>query len=93
MVNPFRYRSYFYDVETGLYYLKTRYYDPETCRFINMDSIEYADHETVNGLNLYAYCNNNPIIFVDPIGTAILTIALVIAGLAVATVATEGKVL
>ena len=69
MVNPFRYRSYFYDVETGLYYLKTRYYDPETCRFINMDSIEYADHETVNGLNLFAYCNNNPVMGYDPNGT------------------------
>ena len=68
-VNPFRYRSYFYDVETGLYYLKTRYYDPEICRFINMDAIEYADHETINGLNLYAYCNNNPVMGCDPDGT------------------------
>lgn len=40
-MNPFRYRGYFYDEETGLYYLKSRYYDSETGRFINMDSIEY----------------------------------------------------
>ena len=55
--NPFRYRGYFYDRETGLYYLKSRYYDPQTGRFINMDSVEYADPSILNGLNLYAYCN------------------------------------
>ena len=67
-VNPFRYRGYFYDIETGLYYLKTRYYDPVTGRFLNMDSIDYADPETINGLNLYAYCGNNPVTNVDPDG-------------------------
>ncbi|MGN0813946.1 MAG: RHS repeat-associated core domain-containing protein [Candidatus Coproplasma sp.] len=65
-LNPFRYRGYFYDTETGLYYLKTRYYDPVTGRFLNMDSIDYADHETICGLNLYAYCYNNPVMNVDP---------------------------
>lgn len=68
-LNPFRYRSYYYDTETKLYFLKTRYYDPEIGRFINMDSIDYADPETINGLNLYAYCNNNPVMNVDPEGT------------------------
>ncbi len=68
--NPFRYRGYYYDTETGLYYLQTRYYDPEVGRFISQDSIEYADPETVNGLNLYAYCGNNPVMYVDPNGTA-----------------------
>ncbi|MCH5148150.1 MAG: hypothetical protein J1G05_02135 [Clostridiales bacterium] len=68
--NPFRYRSYYYDTETGLYYLKTRYYDPEVGRFINIDSIQYADPEIINGLNLYAYCGNNPIIYKDENGTA-----------------------
>lgn len=58
--NPFRYRGYFYDVETGLYYLQTRYYDPEIGRFLNMDDISYADPEQFHGLNLYAYCGNNP---------------------------------
>ena len=72
--NPFRYRGYFYDIETGLYYLKTRYYDPVTGRFLNMDSIDYADPESINGLNLYAYCGNNPVMNVDPTGTFILTI-------------------
>ena len=68
-INPFRYRGYFYDTDMGLYYLKTRYYDPEVGRFINMDGISYADPETLNGLNLYAYCGNNPVMNVDPEGT------------------------
>ena len=69
VLNPFRYRGYFYDVETGLYYLQTRYYDPEVGRFITIDGIEYLDPETINGLNLYAYCGNNPVMNVDPTGT------------------------
>ena len=67
-LNPFRYRGYYYDVETKLYYLKTRYYDPEVGRFMTIDGIEYLDPETINGLNLYAYCGNNPIMNVDPNG-------------------------
>ena len=68
--NPIRYRGYYYDTETGLYYLKTRYYDPEVGRFITIDDISYLDPETVNGLNLYAYCGNNPVMRVDPNGTS-----------------------
>ena len=68
-VNPIRYRGYYYDVETKLYYLQTRYYDPQTGRFLNMDGLEYLDPETVGGLNLYAYCNCNPVMYVDPDGT------------------------
>ena len=68
-INPFRYRSYYFDTETKLYFLQTRYYDPEVGRFINIDSIEYADPETINGLNLYAYCGNNPVMNIDPEGT------------------------
>ena len=69
-INPIRYRGYYYDVATGFYYLQTRYYDPQTGRFLNMDSLEYLDPETVGGLNLYAYCNCNPVMYVDPEGTA-----------------------
>ncbi|MDE6442405.1 MAG: RHS repeat-associated core domain-containing protein [Clostridia bacterium] len=69
-LNPFRYRSYYFDTETKLYYLQSRYYDPETGRFLNMDSLDYADPETINGLNLFAYCGNNPVMNVDPEGTA-----------------------
>ena len=53
-LNPFRYRGYYYDSETGLYFLQTRYYDPET----------------ICGLNLYAYCGNNPVMFTDLLGTS-----------------------
>ena len=68
-LNPFRYRGYYYDTETGLYFLKTRYYDPEVGRFITIDDISYIDPETINGLNLYAYCGNNPVMGYDPDGT------------------------
>ena len=83
-INPFRYRSYFYDVETGLYFLKTRYYDPTIGRFINIDSINYVDTESINGLNLYAYCGNNPVMYVDPTGHAFLVfLAAAVIGFAV----------
>ena len=59
--NPFRYKGYYYDTETGLYLVTSRYYNPEWCRFISPDSIEYLDPSSINGLNLYAYCSNNPI--------------------------------
>jgi RHS repeat-associated protein len=62
--NPFRYRSYYFDADTRLYYLTTRYYDPQTGRFINADNINIAaavQSDTINGLNLYIYCINNPV--------------------------------
>jgi RHS repeat-associated protein len=68
-INPFRYRGYYYDKETQLYYLNARYYDPEVGRFISQDNISYLEPETINGLNLYAYCGNNPIMGYDPSGT------------------------
>ena len=64
--NPFRYRGYYYEKQTKLYFLKSRFYDPETGRFISADSIDYLAPDTVNGLNLYAYCGNNPVMNVDP---------------------------
>jgi len=67
-VNPIRYRGYYYDVETGLFYCNSRYYNPEWCRWISPDDIKYLDPESVNGLNLYCYCMNNPIMYVDPSG-------------------------
>ena len=57
--NPFRYRGYFYDEETGLYYLNSRYYDPETGRFINADGY-VSTGQGLLGTNMFAYCENNP---------------------------------
>lgn len=67
-LNPFRYRGYVYDDETGLYYLQSRYYDPVTGRFINADV--YCDTNTdIFGTNMFTYCNNDPVNQVDPKGT------------------------
>ena len=60
-INPFRYKGYYYDVETQLFYCNSRYYSPELCRFISPDSIEHLDPESINGLNLYCYCANNSV--------------------------------
>ena len=68
VLNPFRYRGYFYDVETGLFLVTSRYYDPETGRFISPDDISYLDPSSINGLNLYAYCGNDPVNRWDPTG-------------------------
>ena len=69
-LNPFRYRGYYFDTDTGLYYLNTRYYDPELGRFINADAIDILNtaQEELNGLNLYAYCFNNPVNDIDENG-------------------------
>ena len=60
-INPIRYRGYYYDNETGFYFLQSRYYDPETGRFLNADSVISGMLESVHGYNLFAYCDNNPI--------------------------------
>ena len=65
--NPLRYRGYYYDTEIGLYYLQSRYYDPETCRFINADSLLVAG-DYLQGTNFFAYCLNNPVMYSDPTG-------------------------
>lgn len=83
--NPFRYRGYYYDHGINLYFLKTRYYDPEIGRFITIDDISYLDPESINGLNLYAYCGNNPVNCVDPTGH--FPIAALIIGIAIGALA------
>lgn len=64
--NPIRYRGYYYDSETGLYYLQSRYYDPELSRFINCDNQLLITEALV--ANLFTYCVNNPINGYDPVG-------------------------
>ena len=63
-INPIRYRSYYYDNETGFYYLNSRYYDPEIKRFINADG-QLNKNQSLFGGNLFAYCYNNPVNMVD----------------------------
>ncbi len=71
LLNPFAYRGYCYDYDMGMYYLQSRYYDPEVGRFINSDSTDYLDYTgTVLGCNLFAYCENDPVNFVDANGTS-----------------------
>ena len=67
-INPYRYRGYYYDIETGLFFCNSRYYNPEWGRWISPDSIDYLDPENINGLNLYCYCGNDPINKYDPTG-------------------------
>ena len=67
-VNPIRYRGYYYDADMNLYYLNARYYSPEWRRFISPDDTAYLNSDTANGLNLYTYCNNDPVNYVDPSG-------------------------
>ena len=66
--NPFRYRGYYYDTETGLYYLNSRYYNPEFGRFISADNAISNSGKSVNGYNLFAYCFNNPVNMDDQAG-------------------------
>ncbi len=66
--NPFRYRGYYYDTETELYYLQTRYYDAAVCRFISAD-VYMSTGQGIIGNNVYAYCLNNPVNASDPLGS------------------------
>jgi len=68
-LNPFRYRGYVYDEETGLNYVTSRYYDSEIGRWINADDTAYLGADgTLLSYNLFAYCKNNPVGFSDPSG-------------------------
>lgn len=65
-INPFKYRSYYHDRETNYYYLNSRYYDANICRFITMDEVENLGFSgTILSYNLFSYCENNPITLVD----------------------------
>ena len=79
--NPLRYRGYYYDNETGYYYLQSRYYDPSICRFINADIPEIANisKDIPVGTNSFAYCCNNPINNSDPSGNVAFSLVLKIA--------------
>lgn len=98
-LNPFRYRGYIYDEETGLYYLRSRYYNPKLSRFINADDVEAlgADGD-INGYQLFNYCMNDPVNRRDEAGSwslpnwakVAIGAALIVGAAVVATVATGG---
>ena len=66
--NPFRYKGYYYDDDTEMYYCKSRFYVPKWRRWLNSDSINYLEPQNITCLNLFAYCNNNPVMYVDENG-------------------------
>ena len=73
-INPLRYRGYYYDSETGFYYLQSRYYDPEIGRFINADSYASTDATGLLSTNMFAYCENDPVNKMDINGKATVSI-------------------
>jgi len=77
--NPIRYRSYYYDTTLQMYYLQSRYYDAKICRFISPDDVSYlgANGDLIS-YNMYAYCSNNPVNYVDPSGHSFIVAALIL---------------
>ena len=73
--NPFRYRGYYYDNESGLYYLNSRYYNAEWGRFINADGY-VSTGQGITGYNMFTYCGNNPVMYLDPGGNASIAITM-----------------
>ena len=96
-INPIRYRGYYYDTETGLYYLNSRYYDPEIGRFVNADAA-IGQMGNIQSTNMFSYCFNNPINQSDPSGNwpklstilAVVAITAAIVAIVAATVVTCG---
>ena len=90
--NPFRYRSYYCDTESGLYYLNSRYYDAKVCRFVNADTY-FSTGQGLSENNMFVYCGNNPVNRLDPEGTAWwhwVVAAVVVVACAAAVVVTAG---
>ena len=99
VINPIRYRGYYYDVDTGLYYVSSRYYDPEIGRWINADNQIAGVGGEVLGYNMFAYCMNNPVNMSDPSGNwpkwvgkaiAVVAVAAVVVAAVAVTVYTFG---
>ena len=85
-INPFRFKSYYFDRETNLYYCKSRYYNPQWRRWLTCDSVDYLEPSSFNGLNLYCYCINNPISYLDPTGNSAVLIGLFIGAIVGTTI-------
>ena len=98
-INPLRYRGYYYDRETRLYYLQSRYYDFANCRFINADTFATTDANGFLSANMFAYCENNPVMRTDEDGEvshivigAIIGAAAGVAGQLISDLVSGGKI-
>ena len=100
-INPYTYRGYYYDSDTQLYYLSSRYYNPELCRFISADDSDtlFYTPDDVTDKNLFAYCDNNPVVRADSDGDVWHIIAGAVVGAtinascaAISTFSETGKV-
>ncbi len=100
-LNPYTYRSYYYDSDTQLYYLSSRYYNPELCRLISSDDSDtlFYTPDDVTDKNLFAYCDNNPVVRADSDGDVWHIIAGAVVGAtinascaAISTFSETGKV-
>ena len=83
-INPFRYKGYYYDDDVEMYYCKSRFYVPSWHRWLNSDSISYLEPKNITSLNLFTYCNNNPVMYVDPTGRFTILGLLISVGLSLA---------
>ena len=73
-INPFRFKGYYFDTESGMYYCHTRYYVPEWCRWLNADHPSFLQPDSLQEMNLFAYCGNNPVSLFDPDGNFVSAI-------------------
>ena len=83
MYNPFRYKGYYYDNDIEMYYCHNRFYNPKWRRWLTPDSPNYLNIDTPSGMNLFIYCNNNPVMYSDGEGNfpGIITAMLIGAGI------------
>ena len=91
-INPFRYKGYYFDEESGFYYCKSRYYVVDWCRWLTQDSIEYIDTDSIGGINLFTYCNNNPVMYSDGSGHVAILATLLALGMGALIGASVGGV-
>ena len=79
-INPFRFKGYYFDNESGMYYCHTRYHVAEWCRWLNADHPSFLQPDSLQGMNLFVYCGNNPVMYKDPSGAIVISLLV---GLAV----------